>query len=51
MRTTVQAAAVAALTGEVHVAGKPRKDGTVALSRLVDVGADNPGSSVQLAGW
>src|SRR5215831_9932551 len=40
MRTVGQAAAVAALTGGVHLVGKLRKDSTVALSRLVDVGLD-----------
>jgi putative transposase len=40
MRTCKQAARVAALTGGVHLPGKPRRDGTAGLSRLVDVGPD-----------
>ncbi|MGH3677943.1 MAG: IS607 family element RNA-guided endonuclease TnpB [Mycobacterium sp.] len=40
MRTRKQAARVAALTGGVQLAGKPKPDGTPTLSRYVDVGAD-----------
>ena len=40
MRTRVQAAKVAALTGGVQLPGKPKPDGTQALSRYVDVGSD-----------
>ncbi|ORB76964.1 IS607 family element RNA-guided endonuclease TnpB, partial [Mycobacterium timonense] len=40
MPTRAQAAKVAAATGGVHLAGKPKPDGTPALSRYVDVGAD-----------
>jgi putative transposase len=40
MRTTAQAERVAVATGGVHLPGKPGKDGTVRLSRLVDVGRD-----------
>ena len=40
MRTRKRAAKVAELTGGVQLAGKPRKDGTVPLSRYVDVGVD-----------
>lgn len=40
MRTRAQAAKVAALTGGVQLPGKPKPDGTPALSRFVDVGAD-----------
>lgn len=38
LRTIKQAGEAAAATGGVHLPGKPRKDGTVPLSRLVDVG-------------
>jgi hypothetical protein len=40
MRTCQQAARVAAVTGGVQLAGRPDKNGTPRLSRLVDVGAD-----------
>jgi len=40
MRTTAQAARVAIVTGGVHLAGKPDADGTVRMSRFVDVGPD-----------
>ncbi len=40
MRTTAQAARVAADAGGTIVAGKPKPDGTSTLSRRVDVGAD-----------
>ena len=40
MRTRGQAARVAALTGGVHLPGKPKPDGTPTLSRYVDVGSD-----------
>jgi putative transposase len=40
MRTCGQAARVAALTGGVQLPGKPSRDGTARLSRLVDVGPD-----------
>lgn len=40
MRTRAQAAKVAAATGAAHLAGKPKPDGTLALSRYVDVGGD-----------
>jgi putative transposase len=40
MRTRSQAAKVAALTGGVQLPGKPKHDGTAALSRYVDVGLD-----------
>jgi putative transposase len=40
MRTAGQAARVAELTGGAHLSGKPRSDGTVKLSALVDVGPD-----------
>ena len=40
MRTVKQAERAAELTGGVQLAGKPRNDGTVPLSRYVDVGAD-----------
>jgi putative transposase len=40
MRTSGQAARVAALTGCPHLPGKTRKDGAVASSRLVDAGPD-----------
>ncbi|MDT5359556.1 MAG: putative transposase, partial [Mycobacterium sp.] len=40
MRTGGQAARVAALTGGVQLPGKPSRDGTARLSRLVDVGLD-----------
>lgn len=39
MRTRVQAARVAAGTGGAHLAGRPKPDGTLRLSRYVDVGA------------
>ena len=40
MRTRTQAARVAELTAGTHLAGKPKPDGSVPLSRFVDVGAD-----------
>lgn len=40
MRTRCQAAKIAVATGGVHLAGKPKPDGTPSLSRYVDVGAD-----------
>jgi putative transposase len=40
MRTCHQAARVAAASGGVHLPGKPAKDGTPRLSRLVALGAD-----------
>ena len=40
LRTRSQAAKVAALTGGVQLPGKPKPDGTAALSRYVDVGSD-----------
>jgi len=40
MRTGKQAAKVAGLTGGVQLAGKPKPDGTLRLSRYVDVGTD-----------
>ena len=40
MRTRGQAATVAALLGGVHLPGTPTPDGTLALSRYVDVGAE-----------
>jgi putative transposase len=40
MRTVKQAARVAEATGGVQLSGRPRRDGTVPLSRCVDVGAD-----------
>lgn len=40
LRTRGQAARVADATGGAQLPGKPRPDGTVALSRYVDVGAD-----------
>ena len=40
MRTTAQAARVAMATGGVHLQRKPGADGTVRMSRLVDVGPD-----------
>jgi putative transposase len=40
MRTCRQAARVAELTGGVQLPGKPKRDGTLTLSRFVDVGAD-----------
>ena len=40
MRTRSQAARVAELTARMHLAGKPNPDGSVPLSRFVDVGAD-----------
>jgi putative transposase len=40
MRTRRQAARVAELTGGVLLAGKPKADGALSLSRFVDVGAD-----------
>jgi putative transposase len=40
LRTRAQAAKVAELTGGVQLPGKPKPDGTVTLSRYVDVGAD-----------
>jgi putative transposase len=43
MRTRKQATRVAALTGGVQLPGKPKPDGTVRLSRYVDVGPDFEG--------
>jgi putative transposase len=40
MRTVKQAARVTALTAGAHLPGKPKRDGTPTLSRLVDIGAD-----------
>ena len=40
MRTCAQAARVAEATGGCQLAGRPRKDGTVTVSRWVDVGPD-----------
>ena len=40
MRTRAQAAKVAGLTGGVQLPGKPKPDGSLALSRYVDVGAE-----------
>lgn len=40
MRTRAQAAKVAELTGGMQLAGKPKPDGAVVLSRYVDVGGD-----------
>ena len=40
MRTCAQAARVAEVTGGYQLAGRPRKDGTVTVSRWVDVGPD-----------
>ena len=40
MRDARQAARVAALTGGAHLPGQPRRDGTTALSRFVDLGGD-----------
>jgi putative transposase len=40
MRTRAQAAAVAGLTGGTVLPGKPDKDGTPRMSRMVDVGPD-----------
>ncbi|WP_084260238.1 IS607 family element RNA-guided endonuclease TnpB, partial [Mycobacterium avium] len=40
LRTRAHAAKVAAATAGVHLAGKSKPDGTPALSRFVDVGAD-----------
>ena len=40
MRTRAQAAKVAGLIGGTHLPGKPKPDGTLALSRYVDVGSD-----------
>ena len=40
MRTCEQAARVAVATGGVQLSGKPKRDGTPTLSRLVDVGGD-----------
>jgi putative transposase len=40
MRTCGQAARVATLTSGVQLPGKPSRDGTAKLSRLVDVGPD-----------
>ena len=40
MRTRAQAAKVVQATGGVQLPGRPRPDGTVPLSRWVDVGAD-----------
>jgi putative transposase len=40
LRTRGQAAKVADATGGAHLPGKPKPDGTVALSRCVDVGTD-----------
>jgi putative transposase len=40
MRTVKQAAQVAELTGGVQLGGKPKPDGTRALSRYVEVGPD-----------
>lgn len=40
MRTCAQASRVADATGGVQLPGKPKPDGTVALSRMVDVGPD-----------
>ncbi len=40
LRTGRQAVKVAALTGGVQLPGKPKPDGTAALSRYVDVGPD-----------
>jgi putative transposase len=40
MRDARQAARVAALTGGAHLPGLPRRDGTTALSRFVDLGGD-----------
>jgi putative transposase len=40
MRTTAQAARVAVVTGGVHLPGKPGAEGTIRMSRLVDIGAD-----------
>lgn len=40
MRTCVQAARVAEATGGHQLAGRPRKDGAVTVSRWVDVGPD-----------
>ena len=40
MRTCAQASRVAEATGGVQLAGRPKRDGTVALSRMVDVGPD-----------
>jgi putative transposase len=43
MRTRKQATRVAALTGGVQLPGKPKPDGTVRLSRYVDIGPDFEG--------
>jgi putative transposase len=40
MRTRAQAAKVAVLSGGARLPGKPKPDGTLGLSRYVDVGAD-----------
>jgi putative transposase len=40
LRSIGQAARVASLTGGEQLPGKPRRDGTAAESRLVDVGPD-----------
>jgi putative transposase len=40
MRTIAQATRAAALTGGTQLPGRPRRDGSVPLSRFVDVGAD-----------
>ena len=40
LRTGEQAAKVAVLTGGVQLPGEPKPDGTAALSRYVDMGAD-----------
>jgi putative transposase len=40
LRTRGQADRVAALTGGVQLAGKPKRDGTASLSRYVAVGGD-----------
>ena len=40
MRTGKQSAKVAALSGGVQLAGKPKPDGTPTLARYVDVGSD-----------
>jgi putative transposase len=40
LRTRAQATRVAELTGGTHLPGKPKADGSIPLSRYVDVGAD-----------
>ena len=40
LRTWTQAAKVAEATGGVQLSGRPRPDGTVPVSRWVDVGDD-----------